>query len=198
VLEHGAAGRTRAQLRKRFRRAQLARDKDSLTKLNKAQEIMRRKKVRAPRCGPLVARRGRKMNVGGAQMNPDAFVWVAVHDAGERDYYYHNSRTNEVTWDRPTDYVMPATDEELRVRPGWSLRSCCRLSLSMWAHRVRAAGCYLNRGLLQAAVRQAQGCARLDRHAATAQRWNPRQRAASRRLLGVLMCRCWIDCVGDD
>jgi hypothetical protein len=53
--------------------------------------------------------------------------WVEVYDPQSHAYYYHGTYSNEVTWDKPEDYVMAADDElmtaAIRIQCAWRSRS---------------------------------------------------------------------------
>ena len=52
--------------------------------------------------------------------------WVEVMDPASHAYYYCDSHTHEVTWDKPEHYVMAADDEEMHavilVQTAWRMR----------------------------------------------------------------------------
>lgn len=42
-------------------------------------------------------------------------VWVECYDPASDGFYYHNRQSNEVTWEKPAEYVMAADDDMMRA-----------------------------------------------------------------------------------
>ena len=71
--------------------------------------------------------------------------WVSAFDPAQHRFYYRETTTHEVRWDKPEHYVMAADDEEMHavilVQTAWRMRKARKmLSTAMRAGRLSADG----------------------------------------------------------